>query len=129
MRTLKLFMVALMCMMVSNVCFANDHLISPDQLPKAAQHYIHQHFKDVRIAYAEIDFDNGCTKYEVRLVNGVELKFDVRGNCYKVDYDDDGHFGMPLDTPRRTNVRIHFDFDDDDFDFDNDDFDDDDFDD
>ncbi len=39
MRTLKLFMVALMCMMVTNVCFANDHLISPDQLPKAAQHY------------------------------------------------------------------------------------------
>ena len=124
MRTFKLFMVALMCMMVSNVCFANDHLIPPGQLPKAAQHYIHQHFKGVRIAYAEIDFEQGHTKYEVKLVNGVELKFDVRGNCYKVDYEDDRHIGRPLDSPRHPDVRIHFDFDDDDFDFDDDDFDD-----
>ena len=117
MRTIKFFMAALMCLMVSTTCLADDHLIPPSQLPTAAKAYIHNHFKGQRIAYAEVDYDFGRKHYEVKLMNGVELKFDARGNCYKIEYDDDYYRARPSYPHGKINVRIYHD-DDDDFDFD-----------
>lgn len=112
MRTIKFFMAALLCLMVSTAAFAGDHIISPNQLPKAAKLYIHKNFKGQRIAYAEIDYDHGRKKYEVKLMNGVELKFDARGNCYKIDYDDD-YYRVRNHYPKgKKRVIIHYDDDD-----------------
>ena len=116
MRTIKFFMAALMCLMVSTACLAGDRIISPNQLPKAAMLYIQNHFKGQRIAYAEIDYDYGRKHYEVKLMNGVELKFDARGNCYKIDYDDDCYRVIPQYPQGQVSVRIQYDDDDDDFD-------------
>lgn len=115
MRTIKFFMAALMCFMVSTVCFAGDHVISPSQLPKAAKVYIERHYRGQRIAYAEVDYDHGRKKYEVKLMNGVELKFDSRGNCYKIDYDDDYYRARAKYPQGQVRSRVHYD-DDDDFD-------------
>lgn len=111
-----------MCLMVSTVCLADDHIISPNQLPAAAKNYIQDHFNGQRIAYAEIDYDYGFKKYEVRLTNGVELKFDARGNCYEIDRDAD-NYSAGIQFPQvQAGVRIVCgDDDDDDFDFDFDD--------
>ncbi len=114
MRTKQFFLAALLCMMVSAVSYADDHVISPSQLPRAAQFYIQNHFKGQRIAYAEVDYDHGFKKYEVHLSNGVELKFDARGNCYKVDYDDTYCHHRIQYPQSQIQVRIHY--DDDDFD-------------
>ena len=118
MKTMKFFMVALMCMMVSNVCLAGDRVISPRQLPKAAKQYIKQHYQGQAIVYAEVDYDFGHVKYEVKLGNGVELKFNARGSCYRVDYDDDYYSFWNMRPVRHSKVKIHRDYDDDDDDFD-----------
>jgi len=115
MRTFKIFMVALICMMVSSVAFA-DRVISPNQLPKAAKVYIQKHYKGQRIVYADVDWDDGFKRYEVKLSNGVELKFDARGNCYKIDYDDDYYYRARVHYPKVKLGKIiirHDDWDDD----------------
>lgn len=89
MITIRIIIAVLMCIMVSTTCLADDHLISPSQLPPAAQHFIHHNFRGQRIAYVEVGYDHGCVKYEVKLTNGTELKFDAWGHCYKVDNDDE----------------------------------------
>ena len=110
---MRIFMAALMCMMVSTVCFAGDRIISPNQLPKAAKLYIQKNFKGQRIAYAEIDYDYGRKKYEVKLTNGVELKFDARGNCYKIDHDDDYYRARTYNHQAQPRARVYYDDDDD----------------
>lgn len=114
MKTIQFFMAALMCLMVSTACFAGDRVISPNQLPKAAKVYIHQHFKGQRIAYAEVDYDYGRKKYEVKLMNGVELKFDARGRCYDIDYDDNYYRPRAKHPKGKIHVRVYHDDDDDD---------------
>lgn len=121
MNTMKFFMVALMCMMVSNVCLAGDHIISPKQLPKAAQQYIRQYHPGQIIVYAEVDYDFGRPKYEVKLMNGIELKFDARGYCYKIEFGEDYRSVRRSFPARRHDARKYHDYDDDD---DFDDFDD-----
>lgn len=113
MKNYRFFLAALMCLMVSTACLAGDRVISPSQLPKAAKLYIQQNFKGQRIAYAEIDYDYGRKKYEVKLMNGVELKFDARGNCYKIDYDD-SYYRARAHSKGQPRARVYYDDDDDD---------------
>ena len=116
MRTIKFFMAALLCLMVSTACLAGDRIISPNQLPKAAKTYIQQNFKGQRIAYAKVDWDDGRKTYEVRLSNGVEVKFNSRGACYKIDYEDSYRRVRAPRSRGQVPARVYY--DDDDFDFD-----------
>lgn len=77
----RLFLVALMCMIMSATTFASDRVITANQLPAAAQTFINQTFPGASIMYAEID--DG--KYEVHLNDGTEINFDRKGNWDKVD--------------------------------------------
>ncbi len=114
MKAAKFFLAALMCLMVSTACFADDHIISPNQLPSAAKVYIKNHFKGQHIGYAEVDYDYGRRKYEVKLGNGIELKFDARGNCYEIDRDGDYYRAKAKFHKGNARVRIQYDDDDDD---------------
>lgn len=77
----RLFLAALMCVIMSATTFASDRVIAVNQLPAAAQTFINQTFPGATIMYAEID--DG--KYEVHLNDGTEINFDRKGNWDKVD--------------------------------------------
>ena len=85
MKNFKLFAAALMCMMVSTVCNAEDRIIPASQLPAAATSFIQQNFNGKGIAYAAIDHEFGGKKYEVMLNDGTQIDFDKKGVWDKVD--------------------------------------------
>ncbi len=53
------------------------------QLPEKATKFIDKHFKNVGISKCEKYFAKG--KYEVELVNGIDLEFDSKGNILEID--------------------------------------------
>ena len=86
MKKSRLFLVALMCMVLqSATCFADDRIIPVEQLPAAAKTFVQKQFPKAAISYASKDFEFGGTKFEARLADGTEVDFDNRGNWDKVD--------------------------------------------
>lgn len=53
------------------------------QLPEKAKKFIEKHFKDIAVRSCEKYFAKG--KYEVELVNGMDLDFDAKGNILEID--------------------------------------------
>ena len=85
MKAMRYFMVALMCMMISSVCHADDRIVPVDQLPANAKVFIQENFPDASISYAVLDKEFSGKRYEVRLNNNVEIDFDKKGNWIKVN--------------------------------------------
>ncbi|MBR2154968.1 MAG: PepSY-like domain-containing protein [Bacteroidaceae bacterium] len=75
------YLMALVCLMMSAVCFADDVPIPVEQLPAAAKAFVQKTFPGKKIIYAEKDYG----KYEARLDDGTEIDFDKKGNWDKVD--------------------------------------------
>lgn len=57
----------------------NDRPITVDQLPKAAQAFIQQHFPNVQVSLAKVEVDFFDKEYKVIFVNGQKVEFDRRG--------------------------------------------------
>ena len=85
MRSIKFFLTALVALMMSAVCFADDRPIPVEQLPAAAKTFVKQYFPEATIAYAQIDVEMAKTEYEARLSDGTKVEFDAQGNWIKVD--------------------------------------------
>ena len=86
MKKIKLFLAALVClMMVPVVSCADGRPIPVDQLPAEAQAFVQKNFPDLKIIYAEKD----GTMFETRLSNGAEVEFDRKGTWTKVDCNFD----------------------------------------
>lgn len=85
MKRVKLFVVALACLMISAVCFADGKFIPVDQLPQAVKTFVQTNFPQQSIMYAEMEVDAAGTTYEVKLNDGTELDFDKKGNWEKID--------------------------------------------
>ena len=85
MRSIKFFLTALVALMMSAVCFADDRPIPVEQLPAAAKTFVKQYFPEATIAYAQIDVEMAKTEYEARLSDGTKVEFDAQGNWTKVD--------------------------------------------
>ena len=86
MKKSSIFFAALICMMMNTVSvFANERVISAEQLPAAAKTFVKKNFPGLLISYAKIDNEFMKTRYEVRLNNGTKLKFDKDGNWEKVN--------------------------------------------
>ena len=84
MKQVKYFFAALLCMMTSIACYADDKIIPVDQLPAEAKAFIQQQFPGKIITYAEVD--RGFKKtYEARLNDGTKVSFDRKGVWDKVD--------------------------------------------
>ncbi len=82
MKKIKFFLMAVICLVVSNVAKADDDTPIPvEQLPAAAKSFVYSNFEGRKIIYAEMDWDS----YECRLDNGTKVKFDRRGTWKKVD--------------------------------------------
>jgi hypothetical protein len=81
MKQMKHFLMALLCLLVSNVALADDTPIPVEQLPVAAKTFVQTHFQGKKILYAEKDWNS----YECRLNDGTKIEFNRKGNWKKVD--------------------------------------------
>jgi len=73
MKKSRLFLVALMCMVLqSATCFADDRIIPVEQFPAAAKTFVQKHFPKAAISYASKDFEFGGARFEARLADGTE---------------------------------------------------------
>ena len=79
-------MVAIAAIVVSApLASCKDTIISPDQLPAAAQAFIKEHFPESTISFAKKDAELSGTTYEVTLQDGTEIDFNSKGEWDKVD--------------------------------------------
>ena len=85
MKTTRLFLVAVICLMQSVTSMADDRMIPVSQLPATVKTFVANNFPGKNIAYAEKDVEFGGTKYEVRLNDGAKIEFDKKGNWDNVD--------------------------------------------
>lgn len=85
MKTTRLFLVAVICLMQSVTSMADDRMIPVSQLPAAVKTFVANNFPGKNIAYAEKDVEFMGTKYEVMLNDGAKIDFDKKGNWDKVD--------------------------------------------
>jgi uncharacterized membrane protein YkoI len=68
----------------------NEYILESD-LPQSIVDYINSNYPDAEIVYAELDYEDGQMEYEVKLDNGMELKFDGNGNLVS---SDDNHIAI-----------------------------------
>lgn len=80
MKQIKYFLMALMCLVSSNI-LADDTPIPVEQLPEAAKTFVQANFKDQKIMYAEKDWNS----YECRLADGTKIEFTKKGAWKKID--------------------------------------------
>ena len=105
MKKIKLFLAALVClMMVPIVSCADGRPIPVEQLPAEAKAFVQSNFPDLKIVYAEKD---GAV-YETRLSNGSEIEFDKKGAWTKVDCNFDAVPDAIVPSFISTNVKSTF---------------------
>jgi len=81
---MKKTLIALFLIVIGFTACADDTVITANQLPKAAQAFIADHFPGCQVTYAEKDSDS----YEVKLSNGWEIDFGRKGNWKEIDCKD-----------------------------------------
>ena len=83
MKTTKLFLVAVICMLAQSLTsLADDRMIPVSQLPAVVKTFVTKNFSGKTIAYASKDVEFMGTKYEVMLNDGAKIK---KGNWDNVD--------------------------------------------
>ena len=109
MKQMKLFTVALMCMMMQTmVCNANhDVMISVSQLPSAAKTFVQKQFPGKKILYAQQD-GNFKAKFETRLDDGTEIEFDRIGNWEKIECKPSAVLAALVPAPILNQVNANF---------------------
>ena len=70
---------------VAMACTDDDRIITYDKLPAEAKNLIEQHFAQERVALVSEDREWFGSSYEVKFVNGGELKFDSEGRWSDID--------------------------------------------
>ena len=81
-------MTALIAMMLLTVSCDDEKVITPDQLPAAAQSYLQTNQPDAKILFVKKDRELFSTKYKVQLDNRMEIEFDGDGLPIDMDMDD-----------------------------------------
>jgi hypothetical protein len=73
-------------LLMAGSIFAQDKVISPNQLPKAAKSFLAVHFKGITAGSVIEDREiYGVDEYKVLLANGIKVEFDSNGNWKEVD--------------------------------------------
>jgi len=81
----KLFILTLLCLLLSATAKADDRPITADQLPAAAKTFIKKHFSQDQIVEAELEKNFRSTKYDVKFSSGAEVDFNGKGVWISVD--------------------------------------------
>ena len=84
MKKTKILMTA-MAFLAATLISCDDKPIRAEQLPAAAQTYIQENYPDCKVLMAKKDYEMFSTTYEVKLENGLELKFDSDGLLTDID--------------------------------------------
>ena len=100
----KLFVVAIVCCMVSNPCLADDRPIPVEQLPAAAKTFVQENFKGKKILYAEKDWGT----YECRLDDGTKIDFHKDGTWDKIDCNMSAVPDSTVPAPIMNYVKANF---------------------
>lgn len=79
--------VALVVTMIS--CDKDETLISSDELPTISKSFISENFVGSKIISTVKDTENSSFEYEVKLDNGVDIKFDSQGLWQEVEARND----------------------------------------
>lgn len=81
MKQTRFFLIFILTLMMSTVCFADSNPIPAERLPHAAKTFIKKQFPNAKIEYAERESDG----YDCRLDNGIEIEFNLKGVWTKMD--------------------------------------------
>ncbi len=88
----KIFILTLVCLLLSATAMADDRPIPAEQLPAAAKTFIKKHFPQDQVVEAEMEKNFRSTKYDVKLSSGAEVDFTGKGNWISVDCE---HSAVP----------------------------------
>ncbi len=81
----KIFILTLVCLMLSATAMADDRPINANQLPAAAKTFIKKHFPQDQVVEAEMEKNFRSTKYDVKLSSGAEVDFNGKGTWISID--------------------------------------------
>lgn len=82
----KIFVIWAMSFIMAATACAHDVISrNINDLPVQARTTLSKHFAGTEMSYIKIDKEVFSTTYEVRLNNGMEVKFDSKGNWIEVD--------------------------------------------
>lgn len=76
-------MIALAIMSLS--VYAQKKVIQFNELPKSAQSFVSTYYTVQQISIIVVDKEFMSTSYKVKLIDGVEIEFDNKGNWTEVD--------------------------------------------
>lgn len=65
--------------------FAQDQIVTFNQLPTKGQNFISKYFQKVQVSTVILDNDYISKDYDVVLTNGTKIEFDGKGNWKEVD--------------------------------------------
>ena len=65
--------------------FAQDQIVTFNQLPKKGQNFISKYFQKGQVSTVVLDNDYISKDYDVVLTNGTKIEFDGKGNWKEVD--------------------------------------------
>ena len=80
-KNAKMLAMALVCLMVSNSCLADDKPIPVEKLPAAAKTFVQNNFQGKTILFAAKDWNT----YECHLNDGTQIDFRKDGTWDRVD--------------------------------------------
>lgn len=76
---------SLLVMVISVTTFAQDQVITLNQLPQNGQKFISNNFGAKQVSTVLMDDDYFSKEYEVILANGTKIEFDKNGSWKEVD--------------------------------------------
>lgn len=74
---------------VFTACDKDEQVIPNEQLPEAATAFVNEYFAGAKIISSIKDKEGSTHEYEVKLDNGVDIKFDNNGNWLDVEARND----------------------------------------
>lgn len=77
--------VFLLLLMVTTLTFAQDKVVPYSQISSEIKNYVTTHFPKHKVIQAEIDMEGLSKQYEIKLSDGVELKFNSKKQVIDID--------------------------------------------
>ncbi len=84
MKLRKIFL-PLILSMVTVLTFAQDKVVPYSEIPSEIKNYVTTHFPEHSVIQSEIDTEGLSNQYEIKLIEGIELKFNSKNQIIEID--------------------------------------------